>query len=104
MFELIIVRLIYLLGMENSLIVNFYWQIKEFWKKLAWPDLPGSYNLVLKVVDVSNNICNLENILEENYLFTRNFKIINLKKVVNKNYQFYTFEYFEKIKTIKKYS
>lgn len=71
---------------------------------MAWPDLPGSYNLVLKVVDVSNNICNLENILEENYLFTRNFKIINLKKVVNKNYQFYTFEYFEKIKTIKKYS
>ncbi|KAK9310328.1 hypothetical protein QLX08_000330 [Tetragonisca angustula] len=27
------------------------YQIKEFWKKLAWPDLPGSYNLVLKVVD-----------------------------------------------------
>lgn len=71
---------------------------------MAWPDLPGSYNLVLKVVDVSNNICNLENILEENYLFTRNFKIINLKKVVKKNCQFYTFEYFEKIKTIKKYS
>ncbi|XP_076385471.1 BAI1 associated protein 3 isoform X5 [Megachile rotundata] len=28
-----------------------FYQIKEFWKKLAWPDLPGSYNLVLKVVD-----------------------------------------------------
>ncbi|XP_076763974.1 BAI1 associated protein 3 isoform X3 [Xylocopa sonorina] len=27
------------------------YQIKEFWKKLAWPDLPGSYNFVLKVVD-----------------------------------------------------
>jgi len=29
-------------------------QIQEFWKKLAWPDLPGSYNFVLKVVDVSD--------------------------------------------------
>ncbi|XP_060811267.1 BAI1-associated protein 3 isoform X2 [Bombus pascuorum] len=29
-----------------------FYQIKEFWKKLAWPDLPGSYNLVLKVVDI----------------------------------------------------
>ncbi|XP_029160484.1 BAI1-associated protein 3 isoform X4 [Nylanderia fulva] len=28
-----------------------FYQIKEFWKKLAWPDLPGSYNFVLKVVD-----------------------------------------------------
>ncbi|XP_017887694.1 BAI1-associated protein 3 isoform X2 [Ceratina calcarata] len=28
-----------------------FYQIKEFWKKLAWPDLVGSYNLVLKVVD-----------------------------------------------------
>ncbi|XP_076667027.1 BAI1 associated protein 3 isoform X1 [Andrena cerasifolii] len=28
-----------------------FYQIKEFWKKLTWPDLPGSYNLVLKVVD-----------------------------------------------------
>ncbi|XP_078053508.1 BAI1 associated protein 3 isoform X5 [Augochlora pura] len=28
-----------------------FYQIKEFWKKLAWPDLPGSYNLVLKVID-----------------------------------------------------
>ncbi|KOC60100.1 BAI1-associated protein 3 [Habropoda laboriosa] len=28
-----------------------FYQIKEFWKKLAWPDLPGSYNLVMKVVD-----------------------------------------------------
>ncbi|XP_054012271.1 BAI1-associated protein 3 isoform X3 [Hylaeus anthracinus] len=27
------------------------YQIKEFWKKLAWPDIPGSYNLVLKVID-----------------------------------------------------
>lgn len=28
-------------------------QIKEFWKKLAWPDLLGSNNFVLKVIDVS---------------------------------------------------
>ncbi|KAG7211433.1 hypothetical protein KM043_010720 [Ampulex compressa] len=28
-----------------------FYQIKEFWKKLAWPDQPGSYNFVLKVVD-----------------------------------------------------
>ncbi|KZC11069.1 BAI1-associated protein 3 [Dufourea novaeangliae] len=28
-----------------------FYQIKEFWKKLAWPDVPGSYNSVLKVVD-----------------------------------------------------
>ncbi|XP_025268949.1 BAI1-associated protein 3 isoform X1 [Camponotus floridanus] len=31
--------------------VACFYQIKEFWKKLAWPDLPGSYNFVLKVVD-----------------------------------------------------
>ncbi|XP_067211831.1 BAI1-associated protein 3 isoform X3 [Linepithema humile] len=28
-----------------------FYQIKEFWKKLAWPDQVGSYNFVLKVVD-----------------------------------------------------
>ncbi|KAL6435454.1 hypothetical protein ACFW04_005437 [Cataglyphis niger] len=31
--------------------VACFYQIKEFWKKLAWPDLPASYNFVLKVVD-----------------------------------------------------
>ncbi|XP_070168041.1 BAI1-associated protein 3 isoform X3 [Polyergus mexicanus] len=31
--------------------VACFYQIKEFWKKLAWPDLPGSYNFTLKVVD-----------------------------------------------------
>ncbi|EZA54548.1 BAI1-associated protein [Ooceraea biroi] len=28
-----------------------FYQIQEFWKKLLWPDLPGSYNFVLKVID-----------------------------------------------------
>ncbi|KAK2576363.1 hypothetical protein KPH14_005712 [Odynerus spinipes] len=28
-----------------------FYQIKEFWKKLAWPDLIGSYSFVLKVID-----------------------------------------------------
>ncbi|XP_020709879.1 BAI1-associated protein 3 isoform X2 [Athalia rosae] len=28
-----------------------FYQIKEFWKQLAWPDLPGSYNFVLKIID-----------------------------------------------------
>jgi BAI1-associated protein 3 len=27
-------------------------QIKEFWRQLAWPDLVGSYNFVLKIIDV----------------------------------------------------
>ncbi|EFN81951.1 BAI1-associated protein 3, partial [Harpegnathos saltator] len=34
----------------NDVTVCFY-QIKEFWKKLAWPDLLGSNNFVLKVID-----------------------------------------------------
>lgn len=38
----------------NNLIRLLVAQIKEFWKKLAWPDLLGSYNFVLKVIDVSN--------------------------------------------------
>ncbi|XP_043289714.1 BAI1-associated protein 3 isoform X2 [Venturia canescens] len=28
-----------------------FYQIKEFWKQLAWPDLPGSCTFVLKVID-----------------------------------------------------
>ncbi|KAL2736409.1 BAI1-associated protein 3 isoform X1 [Vespula maculifrons] len=28
-----------------------FYQIKEFWKKLAWPDFIGSYSFVLKVID-----------------------------------------------------
>ncbi|XP_015609061.1 BAI1-associated protein 3 isoform X2 [Cephus cinctus] len=28
-----------------------FYQIKEFWKQLAWPDVPGSYNFVLKIID-----------------------------------------------------
>ncbi|XP_069688099.1 BAI1-associated protein 3 isoform X2 [Periplaneta americana] len=28
-----------------------FYQIKEFWRQLAWPDLVGSYNFVLKIID-----------------------------------------------------
>ncbi|XP_066592429.1 BAI1-associated protein 3 isoform X2 [Prorops nasuta] len=28
-----------------------FYRILEFWRKLAWPDLPGSYDFVLKVID-----------------------------------------------------
>jgi BAI1-associated protein 3 len=31
-----------------------FYQIKEFWRQLAWPDLVGSYNFVLKIIDVRN--------------------------------------------------
>ncbi|XP_023290645.1 BAI1-associated protein 3 [Orussus abietinus] len=31
--------------------VACFQEVKEFWKKLAWPDVPGSYPFVLKVVD-----------------------------------------------------
>lgn len=27
--------------------------MKEFWKHLAWPDVVGSFNLVIKLLDVS---------------------------------------------------
>jgi hypothetical protein len=28
-------------------------QIKIFWKQLAWPDVEGSYTFVAKIIDVS---------------------------------------------------
>ncbi|GLH13404.1 uncharacterized protein GBIM_17982 [Gryllus bimaculatus] len=28
-----------------------FFQIKEFWRQLAWPDLVGSYNFVVKIID-----------------------------------------------------
>ncbi|XP_024086156.1 BAI1-associated protein 3 isoform X2 [Cimex lectularius] len=28
-----------------------FYQMKEFWKQLAWPDLVGSYNLLYKLID-----------------------------------------------------
>ncbi|XP_054287830.1 BAI1-associated protein 3-like [Macrosteles quadrilineatus] len=28
-----------------------FYQLKEFWKQLAWPDIIGSYNLVVKLID-----------------------------------------------------
>ncbi|XP_046745944.1 BAI1-associated protein 3 isoform X1 [Diprion similis] len=39
-----------------------FYQIKEFWKQLAWPDLPGSYNFVLKIIDA---ICSAANYYAE---------------------------------------
>jgi len=35
-------------------VTSCFYQIKEFWRQLAWPDLVGSYNFVLKIIDVSN--------------------------------------------------
>nr|CAD7398842.1 unnamed protein product [Timema poppensis] len=29
-----------------------FFQIKEFWRQLAWPDLVSSYNLVVKIIDI----------------------------------------------------
>ncbi|XP_039285685.1 BAI1-associated protein 3 isoform X2 [Nilaparvata lugens] len=29
-----------------------FYQIKEFWRQLAWPDVVGSYNLLMKLVDI----------------------------------------------------
>jgi hypothetical protein len=34
-------------------VTSCFYQIKEFWRQLAWPDLVGSYNFVLKIIDVS---------------------------------------------------
>ncbi|XKL63074.1 hypothetical protein PGB90_005438 [Kerria lacca] len=31
--------------------VNCFFQMKEFWKNLAWPDIIGSYNLVIKLLE-----------------------------------------------------
>ncbi|XP_049958589.1 BAI1-associated protein 3 [Schistocerca serialis cubense] len=28
-----------------------FYQIKEFWRQLAWPDLVGSYNYIMKIID-----------------------------------------------------
>ncbi|XP_065210917.1 BAI1-associated protein 3 isoform X2 [Planococcus citri] len=30
---------------------NCFFQVKEFWKQLSWPDVVGSYNLVIKLVE-----------------------------------------------------
>lgn len=29
--------------------------MKEFWKQLAWPDTHGSYNFIIKLMDVSTS-------------------------------------------------
>ncbi|XP_063228828.1 BAI1-associated protein 3 [Bacillus rossius redtenbacheri] len=29
-----------------------FFQVKEFWRQLAWPDLVGSYNLVIKIIEI----------------------------------------------------
>lgn len=44
------------MSINNYILRYNHTQIKEFWKKLAWPDLLGSYNFVLKVIDVSDTI------------------------------------------------
>lgn len=31
-------------------------QIKIFWKQLAWPDVEGSYTFVAKIIDVSTKL------------------------------------------------
>lgn len=33
-----------------------FYQMKEFWKQLSWPDLVGSYNLLYKLIEVKRKL------------------------------------------------
>lgn len=36
-----------------------FYQIREFWKQLSWPDQLVSYNFIMKIIDVWTRIFNI---------------------------------------------